>query len=73
MNRRLVTLIIAAVVAPILRLLDAAGPIFSNNLAAVIVKPVLPGEKFAWLEEDATGWRPRPAWFQEKFGSPPAP
>ena len=68
-----VPLIVAAVAAPILRLLDAAGPIFSNNLAAVIVKPVLPGEKFAWLEEDATGWRARPAWFQEKFGSPRAP
>lgn len=71
-RRNKLPLILAAVAAPILRLLDAAGPIFSNNLAAVIVKPGLPGEKFAWLEEDSTGWRARPAWFQEKFGSPPA-
>lgn len=72
-RRNKLPFILAALAAPILRILAAAGPIFSNNLAAVIVKPVLPGGEFPWLEGDAGGWRARPAWFQEKFGPPPAP
>lgn len=56
-------LILAGVAAPILRLLDAIGPFASNDLAAVVVKPDLPAEKFPWLEKSGNGWAARRAWF----------
>ncbi len=51
----------------LLRLLDFMGPVASNNLAAVVVKPDLPGEKFAWLESHGKTWKANTAWFAEKF------
>jgi SAM-dependent methyltransferase len=61
-------LLLATVAAPLLRLLDAAGPVASNNLAAVIVKPDLPAGKFPWLEKRGAEWVADAAWFRGKFG-----
>jgi hypothetical protein len=58
-----------AVAAPFLRILDAIGPVFSNNLAAVIVKPSLPVEVFPWLEPQGDHFVARRAWFANKFGT----
>jgi len=61
-------LFMATVAAPFLRVLDAIGPVASNNLAAVIVKPDLPGEKFPWLAHRGKGWVADSGWFRRKFG-----
>jgi hypothetical protein len=45
------------------------GPVFSNNLAAVIRKPCLPEEKFSWLASDELGYHANTTWFDQKFGS----
>lgn len=68
-RRNKLALVMAAAAAPVLRLLDAIGPVASNNLAAVVVKPDLPGAKFPWLEKHGADWVANPAWFHEKFGS----
>ena len=60
---------LAAVAAPVLRVLDAVGPVASNNIAAVIVKPDLPTEKFPWVEHQGKEWAADPVWFRDKFGS----
>jgi len=62
-------LIMATVAGPVLRLLDAVGPLASNNLAAVIVKPDLPTVKFPWLARPGTEWVANKHWFQSKFGA----
>lgn len=67
-RRNKLPLIVAAVAAPLLRALDGICPLASNNLAAVIVKPDLPGEKFPWLQERGKEWAADPAWFSDKFG-----
>ena len=61
-------LMLAAIAAPVLRLLDAVGPVASNNLAAVIVKPDLPAGKFPWVEQRGTEWAADSDWFNGKFG-----
>jgi len=58
----------ALVLAPLMRLLDFVGPVFSNNLACIITKPCLPEEKFKWLRHDENGWSADPAWFRDRFG-----
>ena len=68
-RRNKLPLVMATVAAPLLRVLDAIGPVASNNLAAVIVKPDLPGEKFPWLEQCGKEWVAERAWFRGKFGS----
>ena len=68
-RRNKLPLLLAAVAAPVLRLLDVMGPVASNNLAAVVVKPDLPGEKFPWVEQRGKEWVADPAWFSDKFGS----
>jgi SAM-dependent methyltransferase len=67
-RRNKLPLMIAALAAPVLRVLDAAGPVGSNNLAAVIVKPDLPRERFPWLEQRGSDWVANHAWFRGKFG-----
>jgi hypothetical protein len=67
-RRNKLPLILAAIAAPVLRVLDVIGPLASNNLAAVIVKPDLPDEVFPWLEPRGAGWGARPGWFAVKFG-----
>lgn len=67
-RRNKLPLILAAIAAPVLRILDVIGPLASNNLAAVIVKPDLPDEVFPWLEPRGAGWGARPGWFAAKFG-----
>ena len=62
-------LVLASVAAPVLRVLDAIGPVASNNIAAVIVKPDLPVEKFPWVEQRGHEWVTNPAWFRDKFGA----
>lgn len=68
-RRNKLPLVLASVAAPFLRLLDAVGPVASNNLAAVIVKPELPGEKFPWVEQQGKEWVADRRWFRGKFGS----
>ena len=68
MRKNKLPLLVAAVAWPFLRIADAIGPVFSNNLAAVIIKPKLPQEKFPWLEVDGSGYRAHTKWFESKFG-----
>jgi SAM-dependent methyltransferase len=58
----------AVLLAPLMRLLDFVGPVFSNNMACVITKPRLPDEGFKWLKQDKSSWSADPAWFQDRFG-----
>ena len=66
-RRNKLPLIMASVAAPVLRVLDVVGPVASNNLAAVIVKPDLPKEKFPWLALGET-WVADRGWFTRNFG-----
>lgn len=68
-RRNKVPLIVASAAAPVLRVLDAVGPVASNNLAAVILKPDLPAEKFPWLAKHGADWAAESDWFRRKFGS----
>jgi SAM-dependent methyltransferase len=68
-RRNKLPLLLAAVAAPVLRLLDVMGPVASNNIAAVVVKPDLPAEKFPWVEQRGNEWVADPAWFSDNFGS----
>lgn len=72
MRRSKLPLVVVAVAAPFLRILDAIGPVFSNNMAAVIVKPRLPEQAFPWLEPQGDHFVARRDWFAEKFGTPDA-
>ena len=65
-RRNKLPLVMAAAAAPVLRLLDSFGPVASNNLAAVIVKPDLPAEKFPWLEKPSGVWTACRAWFRNR-------
>ena len=67
--RNKLPLLLAAVAAPVLRLLDFMGPVASNNLAAVIVKPDLPAGKFPWVEQRGAELVADRGWFRDKFGS----
>jgi hypothetical protein len=53
-RRNKIPLLAASVAAPALRLLDAIGPVASNNMAAVIIKPDLSGESFPGLKSTVT-------------------
>jgi SAM-dependent methyltransferase len=66
-RRNKLPLLLAAVAAPILRLLDIMGPVASNNLSAVIVKPALPAERFPWLRQEGTGWAACRSWFESRY------
>ena len=68
-RRNKLPLLMATVAAPFLRVLDAIGPVASNNLAAVIAKPDLPVGKFPWLEKRGNDWVADSDWFRDKFGS----
>jgi SAM-dependent methyltransferase len=68
-RRNKLPLVMAAVAAPVLRVLDAVGPVASNNLAAVIVKPDLPTEKFPWLVKLGAEGAANKDWFRGKFGA----
>lgn len=68
-RRNKLPLIMASLAAPVLRLLDTVGPVASNNLAAVIVKPDLPAEVFPWLEQQGEEWAAGRDWFRGKFGT----
>jgi SAM-dependent methyltransferase len=72
MRRNKLPLLMACVAVPLLRILDAIGPVFSNNIAAVIVKPQLPEQAFPWLEKQGDRFAARRAWFEQNFGSPDA-
>jgi SAM-dependent methyltransferase len=67
MRRNKLPLALACLAAPFLRLLDAIGPVFSNNLAAVIVKPELPAQAFPWLELKDGRLQASAQWFTGKF------
>lgn len=68
-RRNKIPLIVAFFAAPILRFLDLFGGFFSNNLAAVIVKPTLPDELFPWLSGNPPHFESNPAWYRQKgFG-----
>jgi SAM-dependent methyltransferase len=67
-RRNKLPLAMATVAAPVLRVLDAIGPVASNNLAAVIVKPDLPKARFPWVEQRGAEWVADRAWFGAKFG-----
>jgi len=69
-RRNRLPLLLATMAAPVLRLLDAVGPVASNNLAAVIVKPDLPSDKFPWLEQRGSDWAANKDWFRDNFGQP---
>jgi SAM-dependent methyltransferase len=68
-RRNKLPLLMATVAAPVLRLFDAIGPMASNNIAAVIVKPDLPAEKFPWVEQRGKEWEANKDWFRSKFGA----
>ena len=63
-RRSKVPLIMAALASPALRLFDFMGPVASNNMAAVIVKPDLPREKFPWLESSGQSWAANSSWLE---------
>ena len=67
-RRNKLPLIVASVAAPILRVLDVIGPLASNNLAAVIIKPDLPREIFPWLVKQGDAWAADRGWFASHFG-----
>jgi SAM-dependent methyltransferase len=67
MRRNKLPLALACAAAPVLRLLDAIGPVFSNNIAAVIVKPELPAQAFPWLELKDGRFQASAQWFTGKF------
>lgn len=67
-RRNKLPLILATMAAPLLRLLDVIGPFSSNNIAAVVVKPDLPEEKFPWLETRDDHWVANRDWFRAKLG-----
>jgi SAM-dependent methyltransferase len=67
MRRNKLPLALACAAAPALRLLDAIGPVFSNNIAAVIVKPELPAQAFPWLELKDRRFQASAQWFAGKF------
>ena len=64
-RRSKVPFLVAMVAAPVLRLLDVMGPVASNNIAAVIVKPDLPAEKFPWVKWNGGEWVAERGWFGE--------
>jgi len=68
-RRNKIPLLLTLVAAPLLRLLDVFGPVASNNLAAVVVKPRLPGENFPWLQEQGGQWVAAAAWFRKTFAA----
>jgi hypothetical protein len=68
-RRNKLPLVMATVAAPVLRLLDAIGPMASNNIAAVIVKPDLPADKFPWVEQRGKEWEANKDWFRSTFGA----
>ncbi len=72
MRKNKLPLLMATVAAPFLRILDAIGPVFSNNMAAVVVKPRLPEQAFPWLEPQDDHFVARRDWFARKFGAPDA-
>lgn len=72
MRRNKIPLILALLAAPILRALDAIGPVFSNNMAAVILKPRFPSQVFPWLEQQGANFVAQPGWFGKKFARPDA-
>jgi hypothetical protein len=47
-----------------LDVLDAIGPLASNDMVAVIVKPDLPAEKFPWVEKKGEAWVADRGWFR---------
>jgi SAM-dependent methyltransferase len=69
MRKNKLPLLMVGVAAPFLRMLDAIGPVFSNNLAGVIVKPPLPEQAFPWLERQGDRFVASRQWFQRKFGT----
>lgn len=69
MRRNKLPLLMASVAAPLLRILDAIGPVFSNNMAAVVVKPQLPEQAFPWLEKQGDHFVAHRGWFERKFGA----
>lgn len=62
-RRRKIALVMAAAAYPALRVLDFLGPLTSNNIAALITKPVLPGELYPWLEPCGETVRANKEWF----------
>jgi SAM-dependent methyltransferase len=66
-RRNKVPLIMAMIAAPVLRLLDVIGPLASNNLSAVVVKPDLPAERFPWLQPEGAGWAACRSWFESRY------
>ena len=67
MRRNKLPLALAGLAAPFLRLLDAIGPVFSNNIAAVITKPDLPAQAFPWLEWKDGRYQASTNWFAGRF------
>ncbi len=72
MRKNKLPLLMVGVAAPFLRILDAIGPVFSNNMAAVIMKPHLPEQAFPWLEPQGENFVARRDWFARNFGAPDA-
>jgi hypothetical protein len=72
MRRNKLPLMMVAAAAPFLRVLDAIGPVFSNNIAAVIVKPQLPEQAFPWLDKQGDHFAACRKWFEQNFGAPDA-
>jgi SAM-dependent methyltransferase len=67
MRRNKFPLFLILCLTPLLRILDAIGPVFSNNMAAVIKKPLLPTEMFPWLEIQDGDFVGRRSWFHHKY------
>jgi SAM-dependent methyltransferase len=66
-------LVLATLAAPMLRLLDGLGPVVSNNMAAVVVKPDLPGGCFPWLHSSDGRFEADSGWFAQHFGTRRSP
>lgn len=65
-RRNKLPLLVVMLAAPFLRLLDAVGPLASNNLAAVVTKPRLPSEMFPWLADGPDGPVANREWFARR-------
>lgn len=56
------------VARPALRLIETVAPRQSNNFAALIRKPDLPGDLHPWLRHDETGVHLDERWVQSRYG-----
>ena len=53
---------------PALKLIEVCMPRQSNNFAALVLKPELPGELHPWLDQDGDGIKVKDGWIDQRYG-----